>query len=302
MKSALIRTTTVLLSLVLLAATAQGAGYYYEARTVTQGEKQKQRDEMKVKAWVDGPKAKIEFVTTGQKKGMFSDGSYLLTKDAGETVYLVDPKEKTYAEFDLEQMMAAAGQAMAMLEQMGGMFQMEFTDVYNEKLSEGSGGSVLGYDTTHYRYKSGYTMKLGMMGFKQQNRVDMIQDLWCTDHFDAAGFGVWLRPDRALKTGNEEFDKLINSQMAKVKGFPLKAVNVSTTTNKKGKAVQHTSTTEVTTLREESVADATFEVPAGYTETQIVPEMEGYDQQGDQEGKKKQTGLSGLFKKPKNDG
>jgi len=141
-------------------------------------------------------------------------------------------------------------------------------------------------------------MRIKMMGMKQENRVDMIQDVWSTDELEARGFGVWLRPDRALKTGNEEFDKLISSQAETVRGFPLKTVNVSTTTNKKGKSTQATSTTEVTTLREESISASTFGWPDSYTEVEIIPEIpEGYDQQGeaqDEGGKKK--GLKGLFK------
>lgn len=274
------------------------AGHYYEAVTTSDtGQKKKKQDVMQVRAWVDGEAAKVEFVT-GEKEGPFASGSYLVTTDGGETVYLVNPKDETYGSFDMEAMMAAAGQAMNALSQTGGMMKMEFTDVSSEMLSEEAGGSVLGHDTTHYRWKSGYTMRMKMMGFKQENRVDMIQDVWSTDALDARGFGVWMRPDRALRTGNEEFDKLISSQAATVKGFPLKTVNVSTTTGKKGKTMQTTSTTEVTTLREESIAASTFGWPDSYTEVEIIPEMpEGYGQQGDAQdegGKKK--GLKGLFK------
>jgi len=200
------------------------AGHYYEAVTTSDtGQKKKQQEVMQVRAWVDDDAAKVEFVT-GEKEGPFSAGSYLVTKDGGETVYLVDPKEETYGSFDMEAMMAAAGQAMNALSQTGGMVKMEFTDVSSEMLSEEAGGNVLGHDTTHYRWKSGYTMRMKMMGFKQETRVDMLQDVWSTDGLDARGFGVWMRPDRALKTGNEEFDKLISSQATTVRGFPLKMV------------------------------------------------------------------------------
>jgi hypothetical protein len=275
------------------------AGHYYEAVTVSDtGQKKKKRnEEMTVRAWVDGPSAKVEFLT-GEKEGLFSSGSYLVTTDGGETVYLVNPEEETYGSFDMEEMMATMGQVMNMMSQTGGMMKMEFADVSSEMLSEEAGGKVLGHDTTHYRWKSGYTMRMKMMGFKQETRTDTIQDIWSTDALDARGFGVWLRPDRALRTGNEEFDKLISSQATTVRGFPLKMVNVSTMTGKKGKSTQMTSTTEVTVLREESVSGSTFTWPENYTEVEIIPEMpEGYDQQGeaqDEGGKKK--GLKGLFK------
>ena len=273
------------------------AGHYYEAITTSDTDQKKKQDVMKVRAWVEDSNAKVEFLT-GEKKGFFAAGSYLVTTDGGETVYLVNPSEETYGSFDMEAMLATMGQVMDMMSQTGGMMKMEFTDVSSEMLSEEAGGSVLGQDTTHYRWKTGYTMRMKMMGFKQETRTDMIQDIWSTDSLDAKGFGVWLRPDRSMRTGNEELDKLISSQATTVRGFPLKTVNVSTMTGKKGKSTQMTSTTEVTILREESVPGSTFTWPDTYTEVEIIPEMpEGYGQQGDAQdegGKKK--GLKGLFK------
>jgi len=166
------------------------------------------------------------------------------------------------------------GQVMNMMEQMGGMMKMEFSDVSSEKLLEESGESILGHSTTHHRYKSRYTMTMKMMGMKQQNTTETVQDIWSTDDFDARGFGVWLRPDRRMQTGNQELDKLINQEMAKIEGFPLKMVSEMTTTNKKGKTQKSTSHTEVTVLREESIAGSHFEWPSHYTETQIIPEMQ----------------------------
>jgi len=289
----------------LMGALAQASGYYYEATTANVAEKKKHSDDMKVLAWVDGDKAKIQFVSQ-EKKGVFADGSYLVTKDGGENVYLVDPRERTYARFDMEEMMAAVGQVMNTMEQLGGMMKMEFSDIYSEKLLEEPGGTILGRSTTRYRYKSGYTMNMKVMGFNQQTTTDSIQDLWITTDLDSRGFGVWLRPDRNMKTGNDELDKLISQEMGKINGFPLKTVNVSTMTNKKGKSQQLTSITEVKVLREESIAGDIFGWPSDYTETQFMPGMpEGYgDQQAakDSKKKKKKGVLSGLFDKSDDDG
>lgn len=288
------------LAIVLLtSAMASASGYYYEFVGGEQAQQQKKKkaqgSEMHVKGWVDGDNTRVEFYS-GEKNSLFADGNYLVTTDGGETVYLVNPKDKTYGEFDMEQMMAMMGQAMAMMEQMGGMFKMEFENVRNEKVLEEPGGSLLGRSTTHYRFNSGYTMSIKMMGMKQQTTVDSVQDIWATSDFDARGFGVWLRPDRNMKTGNEEFDKLINTELGKLEGFPLKTVVVSTTTNKKGKSTQQTYTNEVTVLREESIPGSTFEWPSDYTETEIIPDMEAMQANQEGGGKKKKGGLSGMFK------
>ena len=281
-------------------ALADASGYYYEFVGGEQAQQQKKKkkqagQQMHVKGWVDGDKTRVEFYS-GEKNGLFADGNYLVTTDGGETVYLVNPKDKTYGEFDMEQMMAMMGQAMAMMEQMGGMFKMEFENVSSEKVLEEAGPSMLGRSTTHYRFNSGYTMNIKMMGMKQQSTVESVQDIWATSDFDARGFGVWLRPDRNMKTGNEEFDKLINNELGKLNGFPLKTVVVSTTTNKKGKSQQQTYTNEVTVLREESIPGSKFEWPSDYTETQVIPDVEAM--QADQGGgkDKKKGGLSGMFK------
>jgi hypothetical protein len=291
-------TTTTVTICLLLAASFAAAGHYYEAVTSHQMEDAKGPDTMTVKAWVDGDNARIEFVTS-EKKGWMANGNYLVTTDAGENVYLVDPKEETYARFSFEEMMATLGQAMSMMEQMGGMMKLEFTDVSTEKLLEEPGGSILGHPTTHLRYQTSYTMVMNMMGIKQQNRTEMIQDLWMTDELEARGFGVWLRPDRGLQTGNEGLDELMDQEMSKVTGFPLKTSTRSTVTNKKGESQTSSSLTEVTVLREESIDGDVFSWPPSYTETQLLPDMESAqaaDQQGDEGSKKKKKrGLKGLF-------
>lgn len=285
-----------------LIATASWAGYYYESVSVTKNEKGKTMDEMVVKGWVDGPKALVEF-DSKQKEGPFGSGSYWVTSDAGETIYWVNPKDQTYSEFDLEELMSAAGQAMEMLDQMGGMVKMEFTDASHEKLGEGPGGSILGYPTTHYRYKSGYTMNMKIMGMNRGQRVDMEGEIWTTDALDASGFLVWLRPDRNLKTGFDELDEMINAQTSSISGFPLKSVVESTMTGEKGKSRTTISTTEVTTLREESTGDVSFSVPSGYRETEMIPNMPQQAQGQEQEQEEQKGGLRSLFgRKKKDDG
>jgi hypothetical protein len=78
----------------------------------------------------------------------------------------------------------------------------------------------------------------------------------------------------------------------KAKGFPLKTVTVSTTTQKKGQVTTTRSTMEVTQLdTSANVAAASFEIPAGYQETQLLPTG---GQGGDTE--EEQGGLGGLLR------
>jgi hypothetical protein len=256
----------------LLAASVAAAGHYYESVTETNLAGKKKSELQKVKAWVEGDSARIEFVS-GDKKGYFADGNYLVTTDAGDNVYLVNPKDETYAAFNLEEMMATVGEMMNMMEEMGDMVKIEITDTSSEKLLEEPGGTIVGRPTTHYRYRNGYTMNMSVMGIKQQNRNDTVMDIWSTDALDARGFGVWLRPDRQMKTGHEGLDEMMAQQFGLMQGFPLKTVMETTTTNKKGKGQTSTTTMEVTVLREESVPDSRFTWPDHYTETEVLPDV-----------------------------
>ena len=173
-------TSTLITIGLLLVASLANAGHYYESVTENKMAGKRKSDIQKVKAWIEGDSARIEFVS-GEKKGYFADGNYLVTTDAGDKVYLVNPKDETYAPFNLEEMMASVGQMMNMMEEMGDMVKIEITDSTSEKLLEEPGERILGHATTHYRYKSGYTMNMSMMGMKRQNRSDTVMDIWSTD-------------------------------------------------------------------------------------------------------------------------
>lgn len=251
-----------------LAAHASLAATYFESETMTRGGGANQT--MSVRAWVDGPQAKIEFQETDQS-GLFGAGSYMLTQDGGSTIYLVDPAEQTYSEINLDELLGMAGSVM---QATGGVVQMEFSDFSNDKLAEEPGGEVLGFPTTRYEYQSGYTMSVGVLGFKREMRNDMRQEFWCTDELDAEGFRVWLSPDR-FRTGNAEIDELIETQYQDLDCLPLRS-RTTTTTSGQGPEATTETTSEVTVLRQDEAVDAsTFEVPEGYTAVSFMPELPG---------------------------
>jgi hypothetical protein len=302
MKSKRVVTSAAVVIVCCLAlAPAAQAGFYYESVTNDQAQGKRGDHQMKIKGWVDGDSSRVEFAS-GENEGFFADGNYLVTTDGGENVYLVNPKDETYGRFSMEELMSSLGETMKAMEQagMGGMMKMEITDVSSEKLLEEPGGVILGRDTTHFRYKSRYTINMAVMGMKQTSTNEVIQDLWTTDELEARGFGVWLRPDRGMKTGNEGVDELLNQELGKITGFPLKLTTEMKTTNKKGKVQNSSSSMMVTLLREESVDATLFTWPDHYTEVQIVPDMKNLGAAAEEDGKKKKKkkkkGLGSLLK------
>jgi hypothetical protein len=286
-------TLFLILSLAVLAGVPAFAGIHYKA--VTKTDAQNQAGNVEVEGWVAGEKAKVEFKESANP--MAKSGAYLITKDGGKTIYLVDPKEKTYAEWDLQAMLGLVGSVM---QGMGPLLKVEFSDPKVEKLLDEDGGTVAGLPTRHTRYRTSYNMKVRVLGMGNEASVVNEQDIWATDKVADVALGVWLRSDPP-RTGNEQFDKLIASEMDKVAGFPLKTVTVSTTTQKKkGQTTTTRSTMEVTQLdTSANVPASAFEIPAGYQETQLLPTT---GEAG--ESQEEQGGLGSLLRgrKKKSDG
>jgi hypothetical protein len=281
----------------LLAAVPCAAGIHYKSVTRTQSEGSRGRSsETQAEGWVSGEKAKIVFLESSGSP-MTQQGTYLLTKDGGKTLYLVSPKDKTYAEWSLQGMLGAVG---AVMNGMGPLLKVQFDNLKVDRVAEGDGGLVAGLPTRHYKSHTTYTMTIKVLGMGNTANVVSEQDVWATTKVSDVALGVWLRAE-PLRTGNAEFDKLITSQAVKYPAFPLKVVTVSTSTPQKGdKVTKTTATTEVTQLEANaSVPASSFEIPAGYKETQMVPTQQGEEQNQQQE---EQGGLRGLLKRKKGSG
>jgi hypothetical protein len=277
----------------LLTAFPAVAGYHYVAETSVDGEGG-DAGSMRVEGWIDGAKAKILFTESGNP--MMSAGMYLLTIDGGSTLYLVNPEEETYSVWDLEAMLGSLGNIM---DSIGGLMKMEVSDPQVEKLLEEDGGKILGYPTTHYRYRTAYTMEMKVMGIKRGNRFETVQDTWSTTAINDDGFFVWLR-NAPKNTGFEAFDKIAEAEFSKIKGFPLKSVSTTVTSEgKKGKTSTSTSTTEVTLLDKTSVAGSTFELDPSFEEVPMmaVPGMVPADDSEEPQEEEETGGRFGKWKK-----
>lgn len=254
---------TLLLPLLAMAGTAS-AGVYYEARTTVEGGE----GSMLVHAWIEGENARIDVVES--ENPMMKGGTYMVSRDAGRTLYLVNPKEKTYSEWDLAAMLNLA-------DSMSGLVDMEFSDPEVEQLEEGDGGTIAGYPTRYYKYRTTYDLKMKILGMKRNMASSSIEEMWVTNAFDLPAMAIWLR--KGVRSGDSGLDRVIAAEMEKVKGFPLKTVVVSTTVGGKKKRETTTkSTMEVQTLREESVDLEKFEIPSDYERVDLLTGVE--DEEG----------------------
>ena len=251
---------SVLCVLLMLAAVPTFAGVYYTAKTTAEGGRGAAMQDITVQAWVAGGNAKVEFEQSGNP--MMGKGMYMVTKDGGQTLYMVNPEEKTYYKWDMDSLMGMAGGMMKMM-------KLTYTDAKVEKISEEPDGLVAGVPTVHYKFRTSYTMSMSMMMMHKTTRVVKLEDIWAAPKLVEAGLGIWLRKTPP-KTNNEQLDALLKAEMGKVVGFPLKTVTVETSTDEKGKSETTTTTMEVTELRMQVVPDSTFAIPAGYKETSMM--------------------------------
>jgi len=276
------------LTALLAAATPAAAGLYIEQTVSSTG--QGQGMDMNVRAWAEDGQVKIEYLDSNNP--IMPAGSYLLTTDGGQTVYLINPEEETYSVWDLNQVFAFLGQ---MSEATGGMMTIDFKDPMSESLGSEPGPTMLGYDTTRRTWRSGYTMDMKIAFMDQSNRMETTTEAWVTDEVEYPALGIWFTA-KPPTTGDPELDQVLTDSMEQIRGMVLKMVQDTTMTNKKGQTSNSSTTMEVTTLREEAIDGSTFAMPVGYTETPLLPmpaEMEGGEEGGPMEG------LKGLFGRKK---
>ena len=261
------------LTLAILTASAASAGIYFESTSATRPEGKKKAQEIIVHSWVDGDKAKVLFIE-GDKNSMTKSGTYLVTPDGGETLYLVNPNDKNYFQWNLDGMFASLG---VLMQSMGPLFDFEFSDPKLEKVGEEAGSSLLGHSTRKVTTRTSFVMDARILGMRRHDTIVSTVESWIAGDLEDLGLGIWLRT-KPPATGNEEFDKVLLLGWESTQGFPLKSHTTTVTTNKKGKSSTSIGTTEVTLLRDETVPPSTFEIPADF---ELIPmPLGGNDEEG----------------------
>lgn len=190
---------------------------------------------------------------------LFKDGSVMISKNGGQSFYVLDTKKKEYYEVNLSQLLSAAG---AMLNSMGGMFKMSFEN-HTVKVSEGGGGGEIeGYATKKFVADSSYDLVMEVFGKKNTQSVVTHTESWVTSELGEE-YMTFVQ-QKGFKTGFDELDEMIEKETTTIRGFPLKSVVRTTTTSGKGKSNTQTTTMTVTSIRETDVPDEKFDVPSGY--------------------------------------
>ncbi len=283
-----------LMGSLLLAGQAM-AGLYCETETRTGILSRRRPHVQHAKMWIDGDDGKVLF-DEKDKDNPMANGNYLLTRDGGATVYLVNPKEKTYTPFSIAKALSILG---ALTEATGGMISITFSDGYGEILGDEPGEPILSHPTQKVSLRHGFTLKtsMKMLGRETVNKMDTQTETWIAPDLKDAALNLWLRKGPP-ETGDSELDTVLRSAMIPLDGFPLKSISTTTTTDKKGKEKVDQTEMTVTLLREETVPAAVFELPADYREISLMDpagSLPAGNQGEDTESESPFKALKGLF-------
>ncbi len=283
---------TFLISLLTIISVAAQAGVIYTAKTQTElygeaAEQQRQNpmmqqmlqpQEMKIFAQDKG--GRIKFLTDS---ALYKKGDFMVTED-GNTMYICDPKTKTYHKLDLKAMM---GKAQGMLKTMKKMTKMSYSNVFVNLVDKGNGGTVAGYPVEKYRMLVEYdtNMKILFKKIKTHERREFF--IYVTPKLP-----MNLVPEysnsQMFSTGIDQVDSQIQAKL-KGLGFPMKTEQLDYGKNNE---LTSKSTFEITSIKEKSLNPALFKLPNGYTEKEI--QVEGTDSEGNTQ--KKKFKLGDLFK------
>jgi hypothetical protein len=226
--------------------------------------------------WTDGMKMKT-LIDTAVDNPLMPPGSYILVNEQG--MYIVNPTASTFARFDVS-MFEGMTQALS---ESGVANTFEFKDIGIEKTLDEAGESIEGYATRHYQFKS--TWKMVVAGSPMTTQVDSVEDIWTTTELAIPAQASMSFDQVSLPPSVQE---LADAQgLRNVEGFPLRTVTVQTTkmdmgmrgfgaglaqrmaNRAMGGAGNVTTTMEMTDIEEVDVPAETFEIPEGYTETQL---------------------------------
>jgi hypothetical protein len=246
-----------LLFLFLLAAIPSFAGITYTAETRTILGAKNSNGDFRVQGWVSGTRARMEFLESQLPE--LESGTYLVSSDGGQNVYLVHPKSKTFELWDVN---AVVSNMADMMRSLRGEMRVRFEEPKVEKLLEEEGPKIEGMPTRHYRFRTSYKATIDMYDTETVSTVTE-EDIWTTAAITEPGVKVFL--DRRMSSGDEQLDRILDKEMSKVIGFPLRRLT-STRQETKKQVTETRSEMNVLNVKNVDVNDSMFEVPPGFTE------------------------------------
>ncbi len=199
---------------------------------------------------------------------MLSEDSVILSKDL-KSVYLLNTKDKTYAELDFEKLM----QSMANI--TGSLLNLQIENPKVEVRAGNEDKNILGFPCKHIIVETSYDMKMKVLFIKNKQKIHYISQYWIAKDFPLILKDYYQ--EKSFKTGIPDLDKLIEQETSAVKGMVLKLKKVTETKNEKGEISKVYEETEIIKIEEKDLPSSYFEIPKDYKKIELFPQEEKED-------------------------
>jgi hypothetical protein len=217
------------------------AGLTYELRSVTRGVTE---TTLVARVAVDGANFRLDFLRGDDL--VFRTGSFIVSRDGGTTLTVVDPHAKTYYDVRADQL---TGTLSSLL---GGTVTARVANAKSARRAAGSGPPLEGYATRREIVESSYDLVVDVMGQELTLPVRTKSESWTTDRIAPQYMNF-------LQLG--ELDRLAGAQRT---AFPLREVTTLTIAGGPFGRMTTTTTTTISRIAAKTVAPADLAVPSGY--------------------------------------
>jgi hypothetical protein len=249
-----------------------GMTYEFVMKSTSKQTGNKEQVTLRGRGTYAGDDAKLEILdassSTGGNEVFGGKGTYFIVKDAGQQMLLVSPNDKTYMKWDIANMFAGMSKVV---NAVGGLVKMNMSDIKIAAEDLGSGESVQGYPTRHYRMVQNYTMSASMFGKKSISKIESTVDYYFAPSLRIANPFVSNSQQMAMMSqldmfNNPDYKSQMSSALAKLpkNGVPLKTVTTQVSTDEKGKQETSTTVMEMVNFKASNIPASAFAIPSDY--------------------------------------
>jgi hypothetical protein len=238
-------------------AVSAHAGLTYNFQSVTTG----MRDST-IAGTAIADQGKMRLDLTRGDGAVLRDNAIVLSVNGGRALRIADPTAKTYYDVDLEQLL---GGVSSLVQQLGGLVTISVRNVKVNTRDAGDAGTIEGYPTRRVLVDSDYDLVLDAFGQKTTIHVTTNVQSWVTAALPAEMTSVFQLS--GAKSGIADIDKLVQTQMGSINGFPLKQITTFHAAQGGTEMTSTTTTTTVSGIQKKDVEASRFETPAGYAKT-----------------------------------
>src|SRR5947207_7020647 len=197
-----------------------GAAIQYEFQQITRSDLSSQPGmQFTGRAIIDGDRSRVEIISGNA----YMPGTFVISTNGSRTMSFVDPMHKVYVEVNAGSVAAAVGASNINIDNLSSSAN---------KLDDHP--VIAGVPTDHYRLTLTYDITLMMGTIVLKQNVHATIDKWTTVMFGDVN-DVFLA-NSSIHTGNPKLDEIIQLETTKIKGFPLREVTQTVTTDTRSPA------------------------------------------------------------------